>query len=68
LLEDLCFCGKADDIRQLSTIMINIHEDLERYDLEKLITLTLEGKNSSDNTVATISELLNIKKYLANGG
>jgi len=48
--------------------MINIHEDLERYDLEKLITLTLEGKNSSDNTVATISELLNIKKYLANGG
>jgi hypothetical protein len=64
----LCFYGKVEEMRQLIGIMLPSDTALQNYHFNKLVALTLEGKNSNDPIIAIINELLNVRKYMANGG
>jgi hypothetical protein len=66
LLEEICFCAKTDDLRDLIELFLDLKVSLHLYSIDKLVAMSIDGDATEDNIVGLLYELIRYRKYFEN--
>ena len=63
LLEDLCYNARAEDVRDLIELFLKLKVSLRLYNINKLISMAIDGNNNQEYAANLVYELSAYRKY-----